>query len=691
MNIKNIIISASFLLLGTGTASWAHGKGNTPTAPATGNLYWTDGSGRVTYSTNTTTSPVVGIALDLFSHDMQAVTGTAARQKGDGIIQIFQLDQLTNKEFAALEKLGTPLHQFITQKDAFYIGTRKGKVIVVGSDACGTAYGIMELSRLAGVSPWTDWNDIRPRQSKTLYVKTGYETLQIPSVEYRGLALNNSAWMKSHNNSSLCRLMLRLRANTLWQSDSKHETSYDKAVVDSFEIRIGENGKVQELVAGKKHKKHHKKSVGQVRFLWNNAQTDFSTMSPGTIVNELSDYIPTDAGASSGKSRHERQTEAWIANVRNPKMSSYRLSLFMDMAWNNQSVRPSDLEKHLSSWLTLQFGSSAGKVLLPVMKEYYRLTNIRQPAYMALPYGDSEFHSGEFGNELERYLYAYDLLKEQVDKAERSVPSWLKDGFFETVKFPVYTAALTAEKELEAQEARHIARPGLFLKDDEAKAAAALSLTAYQKMQQLLSQYGNIGKGKWKNLINATELKIYPPSLPGKLGNAEITRNLRDAFDRTEDLKPLSTQTRDIIAKNACEWSKTSGANIGLIPLLGHSNKAVELPRGASLKYTFYCDKEGDARFTVAAIPNYTPIKGDMRVSVRIDNGNPVICSLKEAYDSKEWKLNVWRGQVQKSFYTTLFYGNHEIEIRALDDHVIVDQWILDFDVDREYYMIPTE
>ncbi len=685
MNIKNIIISTAFLFFGTG-ATWAHSPNNIPPATAASNVYWTDGSGRVSYSINSTTSPVVKIAIDLFSHDMKAVTGFAAREKSGATIQIFQLDQLTNKEFAALEKLGAPLHRFITQKDAFYIGTRKGKLIVVGSDARGTAYAIMELSRLAGVSPWTDWNDIRPKQSQVLYVKTGYETLQIPSVGYRGIALNTSAWMKPLNYSSLCRLMLRLRANTLWQSDSKHEVAYDKAVVDSFDICVGENGKVQELQNGKKHHKHHKKSIGQVRMLWGDGQANFSNMSPGIIIDEL-----TKGATPENNTSNKGQEEVWIAHVKNPKMEAYRLSLFMDMAWNRQAVRPSNLEKHLLAWLTNQFGSNTGKVLFPIMKEYYRLTNIRQPEYMKMPFGDNEFHSGEFGNELERYLYAYDILKQQVDEAGRTIPAYQKDGFFETIKFPVYAAALTAEKELEAQEARHIARPGLFHKDDEAKAAAALSLNAYQDLLQLIAQYGKIKNGKWKHLMNATELGITPPTIPGTLRSSEVTRYLRDAFDRTEDLKPLSSQTQDIIAKNAYEWSKTSGTDITLIPLLGHSNKAVELSRGASLKYTFYCDKEGDARFTIAAIPNYTNSKGEMRVSIRIDNGDPVICSLKEAYNSKEWKLNVWRGQVQKSFYTTLNYGNHDIEIKALDDHVIVDQWILDFDVDREYYMIPTE
>ena len=44
------------------------------------------------------------------------------------------------------EKLGAPLHLIITAKDAFYIGTRKGKLIVIGSNARGTAYAIMKLS-----------------------------------------------------------------------------------------------------------------------------------------------------------------------------------------------------------------------------------------------------------------------------------------------------------------------------------------------------------------------------------------------------------------------------------------------------------------------------------------------------------------------------------------------------------------
>ena len=100
---------------------------------------------------------------------------------------------------------------------------------------------------------------------------------------------------------------------------------------------------------------------------------------------------------------------------------------------------------------------------------------------------------------------------------------------------------------------------------------------------------------------------------------------------------------------------------------------------------------EGDARFTLATLPDYLNEKGDMRVSVSIDQQEPVIISVKDAYNHSSWKMDVWRGQTRKSFYTTLKKGNHTVEIKALDDSGILDQWILDFDVDREYYMIPVK
>ena len=678
--------------LASQASSMAKARKTTMVTATPTNIYWTDGNGKVTYNINANTSQVVKIALNLFENDMKGVTGIAAKQKPNAPIQIYQLDMLSNKEFTTVEKLGAPLHKIITIKDAYYIGTRNNKVIVIGSNARGTAYAIMHLSQLAGVSPWAAWNDLQPQPRRSLSTPVGQEWIEIPRIEFRGLALNNSQWMKPQNYSQLARLMLRLKANTLWQVDGKHDAAYNKAVVDSFDICVADNYKVTELV-GKKHKKH-KKNIEKVKMVFDDPQMDISNVSPGLMLEALNnkDFVETKNGHHEKSHRSETHNDedyAWIANVTSPKLSALQLSMMMDLAWNENALKVG-CKLYLQNWLSQQFGDATGRRILPLMEEYYRLTSIRQPAYMAMPYGDTEFHSGEFGNELERYLYRYDQLKSKAESIERSLPAAQKDGFFEVVKYPIFSAALIAEKELEAQEARHIARPGLFNQDNEAKSSAAVSLSAYNTLLQLDRYFSNLRKGKWRDYIKANSAEKQAPQLPGTLSVSDINHYKQDAFDRTEDLQPLSTSTNDVVAKNAWEWSSTTGVP-AICPLLGHSNKAVKLPKGASLNYNFYSNMSGDARFTLAVIPSYADNNKSMKVSVSIDHAEPVICQFNDAYNSKQWKFDLWRGQALKSFYVTLPSGNHNVEIKALDDNIIVDQWILDYDVDREHYVIPVE
>lgn len=251
---------------------------------------------------------------------------------------------------------------------------------------------------------------------------------------------------------------------------------------------------------------------------------------------------------------HHDEDCAWIANVTNPKMVSLQLAMISDLAWNSEALQ-GGISSYLQNWLSSLFGNVAAKKIKPLMEEYYRLTSIRQPAFMAMPYGDTEFHSGEFGNELERYLYAYDLLKTKTANLERTLPADQRDGFFEIVKYPIFSAALIAEKELEAQEARDIARPGLFPNDDEAKASAAVSLNAFNTLKQLNAYYLKLGKGKWSSIIATDGAEMQAPQLPGTLPAKDIKLLMQDAFDRNQDLQPLVTFTKNITAKNAYDWT----------------------------------------------------------------------------------------------------------------------------------------
>lgn len=35
--------------------------------------------------------------------------------------------------------------------------------------------------------------------------------------------------------------------------------------------------------------------------------------------------------------------------------------------------------------------------------------------------------------------------------------------------------------------------------------------------------------------------------------------------------------------------------------------------------------------------------------------------------------------------------GQHTLTIKALDDHIVVDQWMVDYKADRKFYLFPVE
>jgi len=105
-------------------------------------------------------------------------------------------------------------------------------LVVAGSDRRGTAFGVYELSRALGVSPWYWWADVTPEHKRELYVAAGTHRFGPPSVQYRGVFLNDEDWglqpwaaktFEPENGdigpktyARLFELMLRLKANTVW-------------------------------------------------------------------------------------------------------------------------------------------------------------------------------------------------------------------------------------------------------------------------------------------------------------------------------------------------------------------------------------------------------------------------------------------------------------------------------------------
>lgn len=202
---------------------------------------------------------VVQTALKLFMRDYQSVfSASAAVDARQGNIIVG-----TVGKSLLLKAVSADVSALAGKKQAFLLQVLPdGKLLVAGSDSHGTAYGIMELSRLIGVSPWEWWADVTPEKKTSFVLSAEYQTLQSPSVEYRGIFINDEDWglmpwssqtyepsdIKGHigpkTNARIFELLLRLRANTYWPA--MHEctlpfflTEGNRKVVEEYGIFIG--------------------------------------------------------------------------------------------------------------------------------------------------------------------------------------------------------------------------------------------------------------------------------------------------------------------------------------------------------------------------------------------------------------------------------------------------------------------
>jgi hypothetical protein len=99
---------------------------------------------------------------------------------------------------------------------------------VAGNDRRGTAYGVLELSKQMGVSPWYWWADVPVKKSNALYVRENTLITDAPKVKYRGIFINDEApalsnWSKEKFGgfnhqfyAKVFELMLRLKSNYIW-------------------------------------------------------------------------------------------------------------------------------------------------------------------------------------------------------------------------------------------------------------------------------------------------------------------------------------------------------------------------------------------------------------------------------------------------------------------------------------------
>ena len=763
-------------------------------------VVWFDGQQPITYSVPKKVEPVVKIALEMWKDDMRQVTGLEPMAAGKGKV-------IVTKSHALPE-------------DGFRISVKGGKIVIEGNNGRGMAYGLLELSRMAGVSPWVWWGDVVPEKKTRLTVDENFVTEQSPSVTYRGIFLNDEDWSLrpwSYLNyepsdfghigpktyKRIFQLLLRLRANAIWPGMHTGTTAFfkipgAKAMADSCGIVIGTShcepllrNNVDEWDVKQRGAFNYKTNREQVQQYWierlqevrksrdnmftigmrgihdgsmegyKTTQEKFDGLQQviddqqellrkyiGAPEKQMQVFVPykevlqlyekglrvpdyvtlmwcdDNYGYMTRLSNAEEQQRQggggvyyhlsywgrphdylwltttqpgliynemrqaydhnvrrlWIVNVHDPKVAGYDLELFLDMAWNIDCVSGETLNDHYQAWLCREFGQEVGKRLFPVMHEFYRLCGMRRPEFMGwnqvevdkklYDRGFSQVRNSDWTQEqCDWFEGRFAALDAKVEEIGQSLRPELADAYFAAIKYPVQAAAAHVEKMLEAQRARKHATGStlkdMFANDDKMRAAVTRSQAAYERIHKLTSYYNNeMAGGKWKYIMHD-----HPRDLP--VFWAPLVPSLECGAVANSKLSVLISPL-----KNACDYAEAS-EGVKIIQMLGHSMNAVSVPKDGKLTYRFEVEKTGDYQLQTALIPTQPNDNGDLRYSVSIDDGEPTVYSLKEPFRSEEWKQNVLRGQALRDLPVNLSAGRHTMTIRALDPHIVVDQWQL--------------
>ena len=192
-----------------------------------------------------TDSEAVGIAAHNLAVDIMKVCGAKA------VVELSEAKEGGRYSIVIGEEA-------LGHKEAYAHRVKDGVLYISGADRRGMIYGIYELSCMMGVSPWYFFADVPVKHKESVSLPEGYYFSDYPSVEYRGIFINDEEelekWVQLHMGEEtigvrtyekIFELLLRLRANYIWPA--MH--------VNSFNLKR-ENGELADrmgIVVGTSH------------------------------------------------------------------------------------------------------------------------------------------------------------------------------------------------------------------------------------------------------------------------------------------------------------------------------------------------------------------------------------------------------------------------------------------------------
>lgn len=362
----------------------------------------------------------------------------------------------------------------------------------------------------------------------------------------------------------------------------------------------------------------------------------------------LSTISPSLIGWEMNKAYQHGANRLWVFNVGDIKPAEPELQYAMDMAWDIRLSRPVQAFLYTHNWAKEIFGAKLAPLIAEIRNQYYLLAASAKPEHLGMVLFTEQ-------QRIEREKIAAGLLV-SLDSIRLKIPGRLKDAWFQLVEYPVTGAVRMQEKIFALRSGQTV------------KAIAAMA-----HIPQLTRMYNDtIARGKWSGIMSDHPRDLAIFSIPVHPDSLKL---IRDTLNNNNP----------VVVINAADWSIKQSPKDALLTRfhgLGINGIGVglELLRKGVTDFsdgytTYYTTLEaGKYRLRVKCLPTFAIANGQLRFSVKINQGEVTERNVHTEAETARWKQNVVNGfSYAEIDFDVKDKEGCSIELRWLDPGLIIN------------------
>lgn len=470
--------------------------------------------------------------------------------------------------------------------EGYVVKKHNGTVYICGADRRGTIFGIYELSKYIGVSPWYYFADV-PVRKKEFMIPDDFYVADYPSVPYRGIFLNDEEeleeWAAIHTKDGtigpelyrkIYELILRLKGNYIWPAmhvNYFQENPENARLANEMGIIVGtshcdmlmrsnqnewnpwlrEKGYVSDYNAVHSNKlaadgaaEENKeviyydysipgKNRDVIQQYWReNIQMNRDYEVCYTIgMRGVHDYGFSTKAIDNDKTATDQEKEQsrvrLLEKIMADQREMLREELVLDYAWDAGRDAPvtKDIHAYTVAWFDRHFSGGYGEELAGLYEEFAQLTNARKIEHM-----DSLlFAQSGYGDEAGERVCRLESVFERANAIYDRLPDREREAFFQLFLFKVHASYYVnhgfyyADRSILSYERGN---------DRAADCYTEYSHAMMQYLRNMLRYYNRyMCDGKWDRILTPDSfpppgIRFYPackPSIRRKKGGLKIT------------------------------------------------------------------------------------------------------------------------------------------------------------------------